>query len=108
VHVPDEREDVVTGERVEVAGRLVGKKNRRIDRQRSRDRDALTFAAGQFFRQMLQPVTEPHQLEQLRRALPDSGARPATQVEGQADVLERRQRWQEVEELKDEADLVAP
>ena len=59
---------------VEIAGRFVREENRRIDRKRAGDRDALTLAAGKFFRQMLQPVAELHQVEQLPGALFDLAA----------------------------------
>ena len=53
VQIANEAEDVFAGVRVEIAGRLVGEQNRRIDRQRACDRDALPFAAGQLVRQMI-------------------------------------------------------
>ena len=62
---------------VEIAGRLVGQENRRIDRQRARDGDALALAARQLVGQMLQPVTELHE----RRAAPR--ARSSTFARGQ-------------------------
>ena len=108
VQIANQRENLLAGVRVEIAGRLVGEQDRRIDRQRARDRDALALAAGQLLRQVLQAVAELHQSQQLARALVDLLARPAAQVQRQADVLEARQRRQQVEELKDEADLVAP
>ena len=108
VQVANQREDLLAGARVEVAGRLVGEQDRRIDRQRAGDRDALPLAARQLVGQMLQPVSELHERQQLARALVDLLARPAAQVQRQADVLEARQRRQQVEELEDEADLVAP
>ena len=52
VEVADEREDLVAGLRVEIAGRLVGEQDRRIDRQRARDGDALALAARQLVGQM--------------------------------------------------------
>ena len=108
MQVADQREDLVAGARVEVAGRLVGEQDRRIDRQRARDRDALALAARQLVGQVLQAVAELDERQQLARALVDLSARPAAQVQRQADVLEARQRRQQVEELEDEADLVAP
>ena len=109
VQIADQREDLLAGVRVEIAGRFVGEQNRRIDRQRARDRDALALAAGQFLGQMLQAMTELHQ----RRAAPSRARctfapRPAAQMQRQPDVLETRQRRQQIEELKDESDLVAP
>ena len=45
-------EDLLTGSRVEVAGRFVGQQDRRVDRQRARDGDALALAAGELVGQM--------------------------------------------------------
>ena len=50
---------------------------------------------------------ELNELQQLAGARIDLAARPAAQVQRQADVLEARQGRQQVEELEDEADLVA-
>src|SRR5215475_2040256 len=54
---------------------------------------------------MRHAVAQLYKLEQLTRAFIDFLTRPMTQVERQADVLETRQRRQEVEELKDKTDL---
>ena len=107
MQIANQREDLVAGRGVEVAGRFVGEQDRRIDRQRAGDRDALALAARELVGQVLQAVAELHERQQLARALVDFPARPATQVQRQADVLEARQRRQQVEELEDEADLVA-
>ena len=52
--------------RIEVAGRLVGKNQRRIVRQRKGDADALLLAAAQLLRTLLPLGFEPDQREQLR------------------------------------------
>ena len=41
-------DDLRSGGLVEIAGRLVGDDDRRIGRERARERDALLLAAGQF------------------------------------------------------------
>src|SRR5687767_15360383 len=46
--------------------------------------------------------------EQLSRAVARPTAGPSPKVEGQRDVLQAGQRRQEVKELENEADLVAP
>src|SRR6185436_3354808 len=107
VQVADQRKNLLAGARVEVAGRFVGEQDRRIDRQRARDRDALPLAAGELVGQMMQAVFELDQREQLARAFVDLLPRPAAQVQRQPHVLQRAQRRQQVEELEDEADLVA-
>ena len=56
---------------------------------------------------MVHARLELNEREQLAGALFDSLARPSAQVQREADVFERRQRRQQVEELEDESDLVA-
>ena len=99
VEIANQLEDLDAGAGVEVAGRFVGEEDRRVDRQRARDRDALPLAAGELLGQMLQRP-ELDEGQQLARALVDFLARPAAQVQRQADVLEARQRRQQVEELE--------
>ena len=66
VQVADQRQDLVAGVRVEVAGRLVGEQDRRIDRQRARDGDALALAARELVGQVLQPMLELHERRAAR------------------------------------------
>src|SRR5829696_6216890 len=107
VQVADERQDLFAGAGVEIAGGFVGEQDWRVDGQRASDGDALALAAGELVGEMVHPRFELHERKQLTRALLDFLARPAAQVQRQADVLERRQRRQQVEELEDEPDLVA-
>src|SRR5262245_18595595 len=104
VEMANQREAFLTGVRVEIAGRLVSKEDRRIDRQRPRDRDALPLAAREFLGKMLQTMRELNEREKFRRAVGHLVARPAAQVQRQSHVFETGQRRQQVEELKDEAD----
>jgi hypothetical protein len=55
---------------------------------------------------MLDALTQLHQLEKLSRAPPSSSGQPR-RCSGSA-TFSRRQAWQQVEELEDESDLVAP
>ena len=105
--IADEREDLLARARVEIAGRFVGEEDWRIDRQRAGNRDALTFAARELVGKMVHARLELNEREQLAGALFDFLARPSAQVQREADVFERRQRRQQVEELEDESDLVA-
>ena len=88
VEIADQREDVVASLGVEVAGRLVGQQDGRIDRQRARDGDPLALAARQLVGQVIQPMVELYQGQELGGARADLRARPAPQVERQADVLD--------------------
>src|ERR671939_211554 len=53
-------------------------------------------------------MSELDEIEQLARAFVDFLARPPAEVQRQADVLEARERRQQIEELEDESNLVAP
>ena len=105
--VADQREDLLTGAGVEIPCRLVGEENRRIDRQRAGDRDALPFPAGQLIGTMVHALVELHKCEELARARIDLLARPSAEVQREADILEAREGRQQIEELKNESNLVA-
>ena len=96
-----EHEDA--GLAVERAGRLVAQQDRGSLGDGARNGDALLLAAGELRREVMQPVVEPDQLQRhrgvhgLRRDLGDEG-----------DVLQRGQARDQVVELEDEADVLAP
>ena len=109
VEILDEREDLATGLGIEIAGRLVGQQDRRIDRQRSRDRHALALTARQLLGQMREAGGRAARASSSSVARSWTfDARPAAEMQRQPDILQTRQRRQQVEELKDEPDLVAP
>ncbi len=89
----------------EIAGRLVGQHDRRIVRQRARQRDPLLLAAGQLRRVVMRPSGEPDLLEQLLRSM--SRVANAGNFHGHRDVFVRGQRGNQMKELKDEPDLLA-
>src|SRR5438477_5544593 len=57
---------------------------------------------------MVPPAAEARAVEQLRRPAPALGLRDPGQGQGEFDVLQRGQRRDQVEELEDEADVLAP
>ena len=73
--------------------------------QRAGDRDPLLLAAGELGRAVVEPVAEADRVDQLVEALRIGVA--AGELERQQDVLPRVEDRQQVEELEDEADLVA-
>ena len=106
---PGEQVDHVgPGLRVEVAGRLVGEHDPGLDDERTRDRDALLLAAGELARQVTGAVGEPDLGEQRLRALAQLVALDPGRREPELDVLERRQRRDQVELLEDEAEGAQP
>ena len=105
--VPEHVEDLAAAARVEVAGRLVGEHQLGLEQERPGDRDALLLAAGELCRRVLGAVAEAHQLQQLMGAPADRAVGAAGDEPGQQHVLLRAQRAEQVEELEDEADVVA-
>ncbi len=103
--VAQQPEDLAARRRVEVAGRLVGEHHRRARDERAGDGDALLLAAGQLRRAVREPVGQADgggDLLDPRLVGLDAG-----ELERQDDVLGRRQHREQVEELEDEADVVA-
>ena len=100
-----EGEDLATGAAVEVAGRLVGEDHRRPSGERAGDGDALLLAARQFARAVVQAVAEPDGVDDGTQPRPVRLA--AGEVHRQRDVLDRRERGQEVERLEHESDPFA-
>ena len=92
---------------VEVGRGLVRKQQRRVERQRARDRDALLLAAGQLAGPVQAAPAEAHLGQQLLGA----PARPARGHAGRPQrylhVLRRGQARHQVERLEDHPDAVA-
>ena len=84
--IREQVDDLPARRRVEVAGRLVGEHDARLDRQRACDRDALLLAARQVRGQMVRALGQPDLAEQLERAFP----RPPDRSELRLDVLHAR------------------
>ena len=110
VGAPHDAEDVVRGDRVELAGRLVGEQHRRPVGQRDRDRDALLLAA----RQLVGPAVGVTRSDISSSISVNRAWRspPADAVEDhrQLDVLAHVEVWQQVARrlLADEADDLPP
>ncbi len=94
-----------SGRAIEVTGRLVGQDDRRVVRERAGDRHALLFAAGELRRVVMPAAREAHIVDERAGAIARVGG--AGDLHGHEDVLERRQRRQQMEELEDDADLLA-
>jgi hypothetical protein len=98
-------QDLVARLGVEVAGRLVGEHHRRLRDQRARHRHALLLAAGQLGRAVGEPIRETNGVDQAAQPLVVDAT--AGDRERQHDVLLSREDRDQVEELEDEAELVA-
>ena len=95
------------GGRVEVAGRLVGEDTRGSTDERAGDRDPLLLAAGELRRAGARRARRGRPRRAARAHA--RAARPrAAGVSADLDVLERRQRRDQVELLEDEAERAQP
>jgi hypothetical protein len=103
--LPQQLEDLAAGLGVEVAGRLVGEDDGRLRDESAGDRHALLLAAGELGGPVHPPVLEPDRLDELLE--PDLVDLLAGDRQRQDDVLLGRQHGQQVEELEDEADVLA-
>src|SRR5262249_56878023 len=101
----EQLEDVTAVGGVEISRRLVGQHDRRIVRQSAGQSDALLFTARQLRRIVVRAARQAYFFEERPR--------PACRVGSTSDlhrnghVLERRQRGNEMKELKDEPDFLA-
>src|SRR5918995_657848 len=101
LHDPDGRV------RVEVPGRLVANKQRRMVHHRPGDRDALLLAARELLRPGAHLVREPDKVHDLGHLLADLGVRLALHAQRVADVLGRGAVRKELEVLEDAAEVAA-
>jgi hypothetical protein len=88
---------------VERAGRLIAHDDRRIAEQSAGNRDALLLSAGELRRAMSGAVAHAESTQQPARPRFAFFPRPSGENTGQRHIFERRQRWYEMEALKDKA-----
>src|SRR3989441_5535379 len=101
----EEIQDFLAGLGVELSGRLVCQEQGWIVRQGDCDGDPLLLAAAQLVRPMTRPLGEADEIEEfLRPSLPCRGVFGG-EAHWQLDVLLGGERWDEVEELENEARL---
>ena len=104
----EDAHDLDAGLRIEIAGGLVGEQNRRIVHEGAGDGHALALPAGELVRAVIDARPELHLVERRARAHVAILGRNARVHERQLDVAQRRRARQQVERLKDEADLFIP
>ena len=100
-----QRQNLVGGRLVEIAGRLVGEQQQRLHRQRAADRDPLLLAAGQLLGIALQQAAEPQPLHQF--AMP-RGIVTAGNARLERQVIVDIQARDQVELLEHQAEPIAP
>ena len=102
--VAGQRQHVVGGGFIEIAGGLVGKQEQRLDCQRPPDRDPLLLAAGQLFGIAVEEAGQ----SQPPRKLGLPGCVVASGNAGlKSQIVPYAQAWDQVELLKDETQPVA-
>src|SRR5439155_7462585 len=95
--------------RVEIPRRLIGQQQVRVRNDRAGDGHTLLLPSGELPRQVREPVAQSHQLQRYCRMLQALLLLQVRQLQRQLDVLDGIQDGNQVERLKDEADvLVAP
>ena len=108
VELAEDAQHLAARLRVEIAGRLVREHELGREKQGAGDRDPLLLAAAELRREMLDAVAQPHPVKQHARPLAHSRFAALGDNRGQGHVLLGGERGEQVEELEDEADVVAP
>src|SRR5579885_11638 len=104
----EEPDDLPAGLAVEVAGGLVGEDEPWPEDERPRDRDPLLLAAGELVGTVIRAIGEAHLGERGMGARRHFPPREPLGEERKPHVRRGGERREEVEELKDEADVAAP
>src|SRR5207237_10275665 len=99
IGLAEKPEELLTGPGVEVASRLVGQDDGRIDDQRAGDRHSLHLAPGELVRPVASAVQQTHLRQGRLDAWADVPRAAVVEQERESDVLLGRVCGQEVEEL---------
>ena len=100
-----EIDDLLAGDLIEIAGRLVRDQDRGVGRQRPGQRHALLFTAGQLGRVVMQPVAEADRCQFLRGTLCRLGM--TSEFQRHRDIFQRRHGRNQMERLEHDPDLAA-
>ena len=96
--------EALPGEGIEGTERLVEQEDRRLEGERSRDREPLTHPAGELARPRSRPVAQADQAQEVPRASLARGRAHAAHLEREGDVGEGRAPRQQAGLLEHEAD----
>jgi hypothetical protein len=107
-HFAEELHRLLAGLRREIAGRFIGEEERWPQRQRPRDADALHFATREAVRHTPLEPFEPKALDELVEPRPMEPGIFAGDPQRQLEILTDAQIREQLEELKDEAAVLAP
>src|SRR3989442_1572881 len=103
----EEAQDLGGGIGVEIARRLISQDERRVVRERPRDGQSLLLASGEQIGIAAETIGQANMSQEIARAPAARGVGAATELEGEEHVLLHRQHGDQVEELEDEADVLA-
>ena len=90
---------------VEIAGRLIGKNNGGAGNERTGNRDALLLPTGKLRRTMIETAWDAQHIGEMIQQFFVLHTVATGDLAGDFDIAPRRQRGQQIELLKDEADL---
>src|SRR5437588_5221457 len=102
----EEVHDVVTGGRVERAGRLVSQQDRRMIHQRAGNRHPLPLAAGKLVGPVRHAIREIDRAQRFPGHLVALSSRNTPVNQRQFDVVQRRRARQQIESLNHELDFL--
>src|SRR5919198_110407 len=103
VQPPEQIEDLLSGLRIQLSGRLVRQEEWRVVGEGDRDRDSLLFASAELVGPVNRAIGHPHQGQEAGGPFLSGGRRRARESHRESDVLLCGQGGHEVEELEDEA-----
>jgi len=106
MEVDQQIENSRTRHGVQVAGRLVGEEQRRVDDQRPRNRDPLLLTTGQLRRQRITAVAQAYLFKQLERSTLQCFP-GLLGKQRRCHIVSCRQRGQQVKSLEHESHLAA-
>ena len=98
-------EDLACRLGVEITRRFVRDDQRRVSGDGASNRDSLLLATGELARVVMRAVAQADDLQRGLDVLATFASRQRSQRQRQLDVLERREDWDQVVKLKDEADV---
>src|SRR5438477_1687436 len=105
VDLQQELDDFPGGRRVEVPGRFIGQEDLRIVHERPRDRDSLLLAARKLIGKLVLFSFEADDAEHLFDLWLEVPQRAFSDAQGEGDILEDGEIGEQLEILKDHADL---
>ncbi len=103
----EQRHDLVAGDRVEGAGRLVGEEETTVADHRSRDRNALTLSTGEVIRVAVDVVGQVDSPQHVAAARSRLSGGDTVEFEREHDVLDRGQRRDEIQLLEHVSDMAS-